>query len=136
MDGMGHEQFDIGEDLDFAIAWDLDEPFVMLKSSLYEAAAHSSDFKPDYPYDAVFNRVCASGLIRDAFNTDRFIEIRYGWEMLDKSNIILHSCSGYVADYEITVDGGEPGFLMEIPGDGIAAFKYSSIFWVGQGIEE
>ena len=88
------------------------------------------DFSPENPYEELSERVAATGMIRSAYDLGLNIEIRYGWEMLDDDNIIMHSCFGTVEKVDITINAEENGFLMKIGEDEYGAFSYRSVFWV------
>lgn len=130
---MGPEDFGLDHQLDFARAWKQKDPFLYLKNIMYETIYKDEGFKYDYPYDAIFNQVCAIGFIKEAHKEDELIEIRYGWEPLDSSNVMMHSCQGLVVHASIIIDAKDTGFLLELGEEEdlqVAAFRYKDIFWV------
>jgi hypothetical protein len=134
VDSLDPKKFGLNDDIDFAAYWVKDEPFLSLKNAMYELIQDDKDFQYDYPYDAIFNQVCASGFIKQAHTSDSLIEVRYGWEPLDSSSVIMHSCRGYVVHPRIYFEGNNAGFLLEMEEDEeepmICFFEYRKIFWV------
>lgn len=129
----GNDGFDLGGDIDFSRAWEAEEPFLYLKNSLYEAAYEDEDYKFDYPYESIFNRIVSVGMVKEAHKRDAIIEVRYGWEPLDSDNVMMHSCRGMVVHPAILMDGKDPGFILELSEEedlAICAFRYKDIFWI------
>ena len=129
----GHDGFGLGGEVDFARAWDEEQPFLHLKNSLYEAAYNDDDFRFDYPYESIFNRVVAVGMVKEAHYRDATIEIRYSWEPLDSDNVMMHSCRGTVIHPAILIDGTDAGFILELSEAdnlSVCAFRYKDVFWV------
>lgn len=136
MDFKGPDKHGLGGSIDYEDAWDSIEPFMHVKTLLFENILNEGNLHEDYPYDSILNQVVASGLIKHAHKVDELVQIRYGWEMLDEENIILHSCIGYVMHPMIYVNGTRPGFLMEMNEEDnaeptICSFEYKKVFWVG-----
>lgn len=136
MDFRGPDKHGLGAQIDFAAAWESEEPFLFIKTFLFQKVLDSGELHEDYPYDAIMNQVAAGGLIKHAHQEDKLVQIRYGWEALDEENIVLHSCIGWVMHPLIYVNGTRPGFLMEMEeGDSseplICSFEYKKVFWVG-----
>lgn len=136
MDFKGPDKHGLGGSIDYSDAWDSAEPFMQVKTILFESLLREGDLHEDYPYDSILNQIVASGLIKHAHKIDEPVQIRYGWEMLDEENIILHSCIGYVMHPKIYVNGTQPGFLMEMDEEDsteptICSFEYKKVFWVG-----
>lgn len=131
---MDPKKFGLNEDIDFGAYWLKNEPFLSLKNAMYELIQNDKDFQYDYPYDSIFNQVCASGFIKEAHKSDSLIEIRYDWEPLDSKSVIMHSCRGYVVHPRIYLEGNSAGFLLEMEEDDdepiICFFEYRKVFWV------
>ena len=131
---MDPKKFGLNEDIDFAAYWNKDEPFLSLKNAMYEAIQNDEDFQYDYPYDSIFNQVCAIGFVKEAHKSDSLVEIRFDWEPLDSSSVIMHSCRGYIVHPTIYFEGNNPGFLLEMEeADAdpiICFFEYRKVFWV------
>ena len=134
MDNSDPKKFGLTDGIDFAAYWAKNEPFLSLKNAMYELIQNDDDFQYDYPYDSIFNQVCTTGFIKEAHASDSLIEIRYDWEPLDSSNVMMHSCRGYVVHPRIYFEGNNPGFLLEMDEDEvepmICFFEYRKIFWV------
>jgi hypothetical protein len=128
----GHDGFGLGGRMDFARAWREEEPFLFLKNSMYDNAYSNDDFRFDYPYESIFNQVCAIGMVKEAHKKDALVEVRYGWEPLDSDNIMMHSCIGMIIHPAILIDAKDAGFIMELQEETstVCAFKYRDIFWV------
>lgn len=132
-DTPGHDGFGLGGEVDFSRAWAAEEPFLYLKNCMYEAAYNDDDYKFDYPYESIFNRIVSVGLVKEAHKRDAVIEVRYGWEALDEDNIMMHSCRGMVVHPDILINGQESGFILELSEEddlAICAFRYKDIFWI------
>lgn len=131
---MDPKKFGLNDDIDFGAYWLKDEPFLNLKNAMYELIQDDKSFQYDYPYDSIFNQVCASGFIKEAHKSDSLIEVRYGWEPLDSKSVIMHSCRGYVVHPLIYFEGNASGFLLEMEEDEdepiICFFEYRKVFWV------
>lgn len=131
---MDPKKFGLNDDIDFGAYWVKDEPFLSLKNSMYELIQDDKDFQYDYPYDSIFNQVCAIGFIKEAHKNDSLVEIRFDWEPLDSSSVIMHSCRGYIVHPRIYLEGNRPGFLLEMEEDDeeptICFFEYRKVFWV------
>lgn len=136
MDFKGPEKHGLGNGIDYDAAWESAEPFLYVKTVLFQKVLDDGDLHEDYPYDAIMNHIVTGGLIKHAHKVDEMVQIRYGWEALDQDNIVLHSCIGYVMHPLVYVNGSKPGFLMEMEEEDsnepvICSFEYSKVFWVG-----
>jgi hypothetical protein len=136
VDFKGPDKHGLGNKIDYAQAWDSPEPFMHVKTILFEKILREGNLHEDYPYDGIMNQIVAGGLVRYAHQEDELVQIRYGWEALDDENVVLHSCIGYVMHPLIYVNGTKPGFLMEMTEDDsdeptICSFEYRKVFWVG-----
>lgn len=127
MDKSG-EDFPSGQD--FSAAWNHPHAFALIKSGIQRLFLAKDDFSPENPYEELSTRITATGMIHSAFELGKYIEVRYGWEMLDDDNIIMHSCFGYVDEIDISINAEEGGFLMKIDDGDYGAFSYKNIFWV------
>lgn len=136
MDFKGPEKHGLGSGIDYDAAWESEEPFLYVKTLLFQKVLDTGDLHEDYPYDGIMNHIVAGGLIKHVHKIDELVQIRYGWEALDQDNIVLHSCIGYVMHPLVYINGTKPGFLMEMEEDEdadpvICSFEYSRVFWVG-----
>ena len=129
---------DIGQDgnepsVDFSAAWNLPYAYALIRESVYRFMQQQDDYSPEYPYDEFTRIVTTTGMVGDAAKTGRKIEVRYDWESLDESNIILHSAVGWVDNPDVIINGTSPGFIFraeDVDGDKMMAFEYSAVFWV------
>jgi hypothetical protein len=115
---------------DFSAAWSHPHAFALIKMGIQKMFMNRDDFSPENPFEELSERVTATGMIKSAHDLGIYIEVRYGWEMLDDDNIIMHSCFGTVEKVDISINAEESGFLMKIGEDEYGAFSYRSIFWV------
>lgn len=127
MDDSEKESF---KEVDFGAAWSHPHAFALIKMGIQKMFMDREDFSPDNPYEELSERVTTTGMIRSAYDLGLNIEVRYGWEMLDDDNIVMHSCFGTVEKIDISINADEGGFLMRIDEEEYAAFSYKSIFWV------
>lgn len=88
------------------------------------------DFSPENPYEELSATIAVTGMIHSAYELGKNIEVRYGWELLDDENIIMHSCFGVVEKVDIRIGANGYGFLMSVGDDEYSAFKYKDIYWV------
>lgn len=123
---------DGGTSYDFAEAWGHPHAFAIIKHGLMKLFMEREDFNPENPYDELITALTATGLIHSAYELDKMIEVRYGWELLDDENIIMHSCFGMVKQVDIRIKAGDMGFLFDLGDDEYAAFSYKDIYWVAE----
>lgn len=119
--------------VDFSAAWNLPYAYALIRESVHHFMKQQDDYSPEYPYDEFTRIVTTTGMVEDAAKTGRKIEVRYDWESLDESNIILHSAEGYVVETEAIVNGSTPAFVMkteDVDGEKMMVFEYSRVFWV------
>lgn len=126
------KEFGHSGSIDFALCWDLEKPFHEIKEYLYSQALKKNDYGPEYPYEEIFNGVISEGMIRSACRLDKKIQVHYGWEMIDESNVLLNSSMGYVEIPELMIDANKKGFLLDALEEGYLSLSYKSIFWVGE----
>lgn len=118
---------------DFEMAWDMPIAYALIRESAMALLAAQPEYNPEYPYDELTKVMTTTAMIADAHEHDRKIEVRYDWESLDESNLILHSAEGWVEDPAIIVNGTSQGFLLRtIDGEQetFMAFDYTQVFWV------
>jgi len=115
---------------DFSGAWEFPNAFAVIKMGILKMFMNREDFSPENPYEQLISIVTATGMIHSAYELGKNIEIRYGWELLDDENIIMHSCYGTVDKIDIRIKADEPGFLLDMGDDDYAAFAYKDVFWV------
>lgn len=127
---MEDSDFDGPKSHDFEEAWGHPHAFALIKAGLHNAFMMRDDFSPENPYDELIKRVTATGMIRSAYELNKNIEVRYGWELLDDDNLIMHSCFGIVDKIDIRIGADSLGFLMDVGDGDYCAFAYKEIFWV------
>lgn len=88
------------------------------------------DFNPENPYEELITTLTATGMIHSAYELGKNIEIRYGWELLDDENIIMHSCFGTVDKVDVRIKAETMGFLLDLGDDEYGAFSYKDIYWI------
>lgn len=115
---------------DFDGAWEHPHAFALIKAGIMKMFMMRDDFNPENPYEQLISTVTATGMIHSAYDLDKNIEVRYGWEILDDDNIIMHSCYGLVEKVDIRIGADEPGFLLDVGDDEYCAFAYKDIFWI------
>lgn len=115
---------------DFDGAWQHPHAFAMIKTCLTKAFMMRDDFNPENPYEQLLSTLTATGMIHSAYDLEKRIEVRYGWELLDYENIVMHSCFGIVDKVDIQISGKHLGFLIDLGDDEYATFAYKDIFWV------
>jgi hypothetical protein len=115
---------------DFANAWGHPHAFALIKTGIMKLFMARDDFSPENPYEQLIATLTATGMIHSAYELGKNIEVRYGWELLDDENIIMHSCFGVVEKIDIRIKSDELGFLLDMGDDDYAAFAYKDIFWV------
>lgn len=115
---------------DFAQAWQHPHAFAIIRTGILRLFMEREDFNPENPYEQLISTLTATGMIHSAYELGKNIEVRYGWEILDDDNIIMHSCYGVVEKIDIRVNAEEPGFLLDVGDDEYCAFAYKDIFWV------
>jgi len=115
---------------DFSEAWGYPHAFAIIKAGLQKAFMARDDFSPENPYEQLITTLTTTGMIHSAYNLGKNIEVRYGWELLDDENIVMHSCFGVVEKVDIKVKAKNLGFLLNLGDDEFGAFAYKDIFWV------
>lgn len=115
---------------DFAQAWGHRHAFAVIKAGIQKMFMMRDDFNPENPYEELSATITTTGMIHSAYELGKNIEIRYGWELLDDENIIMHSCFGVIEKIDIRIGGQDLGFLMDIGDDEFGAFKYKDVYWV------
>lgn len=115
---------------DFSEAWGYPHAFAIIKAGLQKVFMEREDFSPENPYEQLITTLTATGMIYSAHQLRKNIEVRYGWEMLDDDNIVMHSCFGVVEKVDIKVKAKDLGFLLNLGDDEFGAFAYKDIFWV------
>ena len=90
------------------------------------------DFNPENPYEQLINTLTVTGMINSAFELGKNIEVRYGWEILDDDNLVMHSCFGMVDKVGIRLGGKDVGFLLNMGDEEFAAFAYKDIYWISE----
>lgn len=115
---------------DFEGAWDHHHAFAIIKAGIQRLFMSRDDFNPENPYEELSSTITTTGMIHSAYRLGKNIEVRYGWEMIDDENIIMHSCFGIVDKVDIRINSDKPGFLMDMGDDEYAAFAYKDIYWV------
>lgn len=115
---------------DFGEAWKHPHAFALIKTGIMKLFMEREDFSPENPYEQLISTLTATGMIHSAYELGKNIEVRYGWELLDDENIIMHSCFGTVEKVDIRISADAPGFLLDIGDDEYCAFAYKDIFWV------
>jgi hypothetical protein len=117
-------------DMDFSGAWSHPHAYALIKTAILKMFMDRDDFNPENPYESLISRVATTGMIRSAYDLDKRIEVRYGWEILDDDNIIMHSCFGYVDKVDIRINAEEMGFMLDLGDGDYGVFSYKNIFWV------
>jgi len=115
---------------DFAGAWGHPHAYALIKAAIYKFFMMREDFNPENPYDSLTSKITTTGMIHSAFELGKKIEVRYGWEMLDDENIIMHSCYGFVDKIDVRINAEEMGFILDLGDDDYGVFAYDKIFWV------
>lgn len=115
---------------DFDQAWGHPHAFALIKHGILKLFMERDDFNPENPYEELITTLTATGMIHSAYELGKNIEIRYGWELLDDENIIMHSCFGIVDKVDIRIKAETMGFLLDL-GDGeYGAFSYKDVYWI------
>jgi hypothetical protein len=122
-------------DLDFSGAWSHPHAYALIKAAIFKIFMERDDFNPENPYESLIGRVATTGMIRSAYDLDKRIEVRYGWELLDDNNIIMHSCFGYVDKVDVRINAEDMGFMLDLGDGDYGVFAYKNIFWVCEAEE-
>lgn len=127
----GHDR-EGNKSYDFSEAWGHPHAFAIIKHGIMKLFMEREDFNPENPYDELITTLTSTGLIHSAYELDKIIEVRYGWELLDDENIIMHSCFGRVAQIDVRIKAQEMGFLLDLGDDDYVAFAYKDIYWIAE----
>lgn len=115
---------------DFGQAWGNPRAYAIIKNRIMNVFIQRPDFNPENPYEELISTLTTTGLIHSAFELNKNLEVRYGWEMIDDENIVMHSCFGRVEKVDIRISGNDLGFLMNVDEVEFAAFRYKDIYWL------
>lgn len=129
---MSEESEDWANSNNFAPAWSTKNAFALIKTALHQLFMMREDFNPENPYEQLINTLTVTGMINSAFELNKNIEVRYGWEILDDDNLVMHSCFGTVDKVGIRLSGKEVGFLLNMGDEEFAAFAYKDIYWISE----
>lgn len=127
---MSEPERDGSRSYDFGQAWGHPHAFAIIKTGIMKLFMEREDFNPENPYEDLISTLAATGMIHSAYELGKNIEIRYGWELLDDENIIMHSCFGTVDKIDIRINAQNMGFLLDLGDDDYAAFAYKDVYWV------
>lgn len=127
---MDESEKDGSTSYDFANAWGHPQAYALIKNGIIRLFMERDDFSPENPYEQLIAILTTTGMIHSAYELGKNIEVRYGWEILDDDNVVMHSCLGTVEKIDIKVKVDEPGFLLNMGDGDYVAFAYRDIFWV------